>query len=275
MLNDAVEACAATPAASGNFKREICFTDPLIETSDVLERFLHFMMKGELAKWDDTFKECEALCRTVAFMRKYECEFILSFFKRYLRDRHKSKTFAPFYIFMLAAALDDVELSIAAFRRANGPATIKWPAYKRDHGIPGVNDSTTPTDILNLRPDNGDNIWPYDLWPHIPADYLWAANKAWSMKWAARVADDAADAVRDAGQRRTGTPITRSPQFAKRQRPLPIVEVSHIPLDKSSWNSEELVQSTAGALNVDIASEYEAAIKAVKKQAGVGNAKRS
>lgn len=262
MLNDAIEACAAKPAATDGFKREICFTDPVIDASDVLERFLHFMMKGEGATWDDKFNDCEALCRTVSFMKKYEREFTLSFFKRYVRGKHQGKEMAPFHVFMLATAMDDVELSIAAFRNVN---SFK-PAYCRRTDIPGVTSGHMAAALLNLTlAYGGDSAWPFELSTYIPADYLWAANKAWGKKWAQTVAIDAAR-EQDAGQQSGGSSAAGGNlQPLKRRRTQLVIEV---PRARSS--SGKLVHSLAGVTTVDIAAEYEAAIKAAKKPAADG-----
>ncbi|EJT48220.1 hypothetical protein A1Q1_02786 [Trichosporon asahii var. asahii CBS 2479] len=209
VLNDAFEACTAAPSATGNFKREICFTDLRIETADVLDRFLQLVMKGRFLKWEDTFRECEALCRTVAFMRKYDCgPGSLSFLTLCVKDKHRNALFAPFFLFMFAAAMDDVELSIQAFSlnqpssQTNRYGRIREANYTTNKGIPGVKDDKEAVALLRLVPDGGESIWPYQLWQYIPADYLWAATTAWTKTWAMITAIATIDAGRIAEEAR-------------------------------------------------------------------------
>lgn len=258
VLNDAFEACTAAPSAKGTFKREICFTDLRIETADVLDRFLQLVMKGGFLKWEGTFRGCEALCRTVAFMRKYDCSAgSLSFLTLYVKDKYRKGLFAPFFLFMFAAAMDDVELSIQAFRFSHPSSEytrygrIREAHYSPNKGIPGVKDDKAASALLRLVPDDGrESIWPYQLWQYIPADYLWAATTAWTKAWAMTTATAAVNAANSAMAGRTAE------EARKTKRPLNSGE-------KPAQPSYQRVPYTGDRIALGL--EYEIAIRAVKK----------
>lgn len=163
VFSDAIEVCSSTPAGASAPPREIQFSDPVIETSDVIAFFLELATNGKLTKWTNDFKSCETLCRAVAFMRKYDCEFLLSVLKLHARTELMMLKIAPLYVFMVAAAMDDVELSTMAF----GYRYYLLPGADpvATHGIPGIGDPDALAAVLTLAPTSvATCLWPFELW---------------------------------------------------------------------------------------------------------------
>lgn len=260
MLNDAVEACSSNPSGTSP-RREIRFTDSQLESSEVLSRFLTFMMRGRLPSWSDTFAECAALCRTIGFMRKYDCEFVLSFLRIYVLELFRADEMAPLFLFMVAAAMDDVDISIRAFgKRELVRDRLSSRRFKlegsADSGIPGAADPKMAAALLELSlQDGGDDTWPFELAQHIPADYLWAASKAWSKTWGRQSAKDALQAkLTDLEEA-----AAEQARAAKRQRTTPPSNT----FNRKTHDAIAVFSRSWG--NVGMAHEYEVAIKAVKK----------
>lgn len=255
VLNDTIEAGSAPSFQPQAFEREIRFTDSIIESSDVIELFLGFLTHGKLSSGTDSYKKCEVLCHTVRFMRKYDCENLLSFLKVTLKYELRCTRLAPFFHFMLAAAMDDVQWSIAAFQQAyRYNFSGKTDEVNVGREIPGVTDDEMATALLNLRPDSrADGTWPYELWPHISADYLWAAIKAWTKKWAQITATTTAVAAVQQNTQSSEAFADELVSAKKRKQPEPAVEITGSGAP------------TNYGLYVDLALEYERAIMAVKK----------
>lgn len=186
VLNDAVETCSSHPPGA-SAKREIRFTDPELESSEVLPLVLDLILKGKHAAWAGNYAACRALCRAVAFMQKYECAASLAILRIHATNVLLLGQMAPLYVFLLAAALDDAALSVLAFRHRStyrGSAGA-LPDVAR-HGLPGVEDPGTLQSLLSLAPvpESRHSMWPFALWAHTPLEYVWAATKAWSAAWA-------------------------------------------------------------------------------------------
>lgn len=180
ILNDAVDASLVVPAGDARAEAELRFTDPDIENSEVLKIVLDLIMKGTMTLKSVNYPKCRRMCCAAAFLRKYECEAGLSTMKLVATNQLLlGGSVVPFYIFMLAAATDNVELSILCFKhRCLYEATDKAVAW---HAVPGVDQIEFIQDLLGLTPTISlvDSLWPQALWAEIPFDYMWAANKAW------------------------------------------------------------------------------------------------
>lgn len=257
VLNDAVEASSVSPSTSVPFTREIRFAGPFIETSAVLERFLLFVMKGALPKWEDTFTECETMCRVVSFMRKDDCEVSLSFLKLDIKEKYRTGRIVPFFLFMLAAAMDDVDRSILAFRSSGiyyGVHRNHMREYSTNKGIPGMKDYKAAVALLSLSlDDGGDGIWPYELWQYIPSDYLWAASTLWAKKWASMTAKEAVDAANTKAAEQFAEESARQAKRPRKGAPA-----------SSNWTRFGLYRLLYTGHSVRLSEEYEAMIKAVK-----------
>lgn len=157
--------------------------DPKIERATVIELFLELSAEGKLLQWKNHFKMCEALCDTVAFMRKYDCERPLQILRMHVLNRLLLKQFAPLYVFMVAAVMDDIELSAFAFRHRFDASDI-MPAGTVI--LPEMSGGVPPLDLVSLNARGGldsDSTWPYQLWAMVSADFLWAASRAWNKAW--------------------------------------------------------------------------------------------
>lgn len=180
VMRDTIHSCSGTP-------KEVSLSDPKIECATVIERFLEISAKGKLLNWTNDFKMCETLCDTVAFMRKYDCERPLAILRMHVLNQLLLKQLAPLYFFMVAAAMDDVELSILAFRHRYDVTYFK---AVENQILPAMTGSTRSFDFISFNARGGagsitdpDSTWPYQLWAIVPADYLWAATRAWNRTW--------------------------------------------------------------------------------------------
>lgn len=236
MFQDTIKSCTSTT-------KEVSLPDPKIERATVLEHFLEISAKGRLMLWKNDFQMCESLCDTVAFMRKYDCERPLQILRMHVLNHLLLKQFAPLYVFMVAAAMDDVELSILAFRH-------RYDEDRMPAGsviLPEMSGGARPFDFdsLNARGGTGansdpDSTWPYQLWAMVPADYLWAATRAWNKTW-------------------TSQTVVNS----KNTKPCTHGYSSYIAsgCPACARDKEKAKQTT----DIDIAVEYENAIREVKK----------
>lgn len=211
-------------------------------------------MRGKLSKGINSFEECEALCRTIAFMRKYDCVLPLSFLKIYVREKLRAGGIWPFFVFMIAAAMDDIELSVLAFKvseRSESIHKVYMIQLGHELALPGVTDEKMARALLALSLDQGgDSSWPVELWQHFPADYLWAATTAWTRKWAEAAAVAAFNAAKaKVSEARVG-------RAEKRQR-----------LGTAGHCNPSHCRIHYPNISIDMTKEYEIAIKAVKNRA--------
>lgn len=89
------------------------------------------------------------------------------------------RSIAPLYIFMVAAAMDDIESSILAFENRYLPSFDNNCAKSR--GIHGIHNHILLGAVLSLTPRGGeDAAWPFGLWTRFPAEYRRAASRTWS-----------------------------------------------------------------------------------------------
>lgn len=189
---------------------------------------LDMAMRGKMSLPTD-FPGGQVYCRTVAFLRKYECKGSLSFLKMHAINQLLLHKTTPFCVFILAAAMDDVELSIQCFKKRRSDVYDESDVTR--HKIPGVSSVPLLQDLLGLWPTSAleDGSLPHELWAEIPFDYMWAANKAWgrahSVAWQEKIINFYEPSIN-----KYYPPLASPPRLQKR----------------------------------DIAAEYEAAIKAVK-----------
>lgn len=199
-LDEAISASLAVPAGENPEEHGLRFTDSKIESSEVLSIVLELIVRGKMDFGAMNYPSIVKRCRAAAFLRKYGCEAALETMK--LIARHEAITNAetpPFYIFMLAAATDDVELSMGGFALGD-----PWPTTENvlnQHLIPGIEHNALCSDLLGLWPTlnegSKDLMWTEALWDEIPLDYMWAASKAWGDAWLSLLE---VDHVENAGQ---------------------------------------------------------------------------
>lgn len=186
VLNDMIESCLPSSADSASVRNEIRFTDCDIESSEVLVVALEIIMRfGTSLRLGDLndYRGCQCICRAVAFLQKYKCEASLSFFGIYALNQYLSVPSRPFYFFMIAAALDDVEFSVLCFKkRWSVSFRYATPDVVSQHGVPGVNDIEGLEGLLELEPtETGfeSGFLPHELWTSLPLDYIWALGRLW------------------------------------------------------------------------------------------------
>lgn len=192
----------------GRKDKEVRFKDMEIEHSAVLSLFLALIATGELV-WpsNGTFGFALTYCALGRFMHKYNAERPLKLLRSCIAYDLALQRMPPFYVLMIAANEDNVELSIAAFKQR----------YKVSLSE-GEDPSMTPS-LLSLTPEPyiGDGCWPLQVLQSLPAEYLWACWKAWSVAWASLYA-------KETGSHRTPSDIASEYEKAiKTVRPLPTV----------------------------------------------------
>lgn len=193
-MRDAIQSCSDP-------SKEVTFSDDKIETSGVVGLFLELIATGKLSKWRNDFAGCEALCDAVTFMRKYDCERPLQVLRVHVLNQLLMQQLAPLYAFMVAAAMDDVELSVLAFQNRYGahgdlPAGPDLLPGVVEDGLRSALGVTLTHAFVSLNARGGpDGTWPHQLWAKIPADYLWAATKAWNKAWTAQTLVDGRSAA--------------------------------------------------------------------------------
>lgn len=165
MFRSASDACDSS-------KREIAFTDTVIETSPVLRIYLRLLTKMTFP-YVDTFSACERLCNTITFLRKYECKGLVQLIETECTNRLLLELMPPLYVFMVGATMDAPSLCSTALshRYATEPAT----------GEAKFIDSA----LLSLTPSAAANggTWPLNILERLPLDYSWAVSAAWTQGW--------------------------------------------------------------------------------------------
>lgn len=161
--------------------REIRFTDSNIERRVALKGFLT-LISGKLVGCTlhrYSFADVENICDTAALLRKYGAEWGLKVLRAQLHSERLAFQMAPFFVLMIAVAMDDVDLSIRAFRTPRH----HWLSW---HPV----DPFITTQLLSLSPTSqlSDAAWPREVLHRFPLDYLWACSRAWSVKWASQYA---------------------------------------------------------------------------------------
>lgn len=91
-----------------------------------------------------------------------------------LTNRLLLKTVPPLYVFMVAAAMNDVTLAKEAFQ-------YRYPVLAK-----AVNEASfVETTHLSLTPGEGDRngVWPMELWNRVQTPFAWSAAAAWAKAW--------------------------------------------------------------------------------------------
>lgn len=160
------------------------FSDAQLESSAVVVLFLSLLRDGELTWPDDGgFDTAEAYCDLVAFMRKYDAERLLKTLRLQVLNDLLLHYMPPFYTLMIAAAMDDVELSILAFKHRHTYALSQgcgWP----------IEPEFISAELMSLAPAPSPTggTWPAEVLHRFPIDYLWASSQAWTAKWGSQYA---------------------------------------------------------------------------------------
>lgn len=55
----------------------------------------------------NTFKECELMCDTITFLRKYDCAGLMQLIKTECTNRLLLEHIPPLYVFMMAATMNE------------------------------------------------------------------------------------------------------------------------------------------------------------------------
>lgn len=254
VLSDAIDVCSVAPAGAPCPKPEIHFADLVIETSAVIAIFLELVAKGQFAMWTNDFASCHAMCHAIAFMRKYECEVPLSILRLWAVNELLLRKIAPLYVFMVAAAMDDVDLSIMVFENRYVP--VLGQDSVTSHGVPGIQDMKLLEAVLSLTPRGGeDAVWPFGLWTRFPAEYLWAVSKAWSKGCSKSSSGD---------RLYTLSQMTAMSSSAVGRRTLSSASTARTMSRPRSYESANFSDTDDRDCDFDMAREYRVAIRAVK-----------
>lgn len=105
---------SASEACSDDRKR-IEFTDIAIERAPVV-RVYRGLLRHMTLPVVNTFEQCIVVCDTIAFLQNYECEGLLQLVKTECTNQLLLHTMPPLYALLVGAAMDDVELCVAALR---------------------------------------------------------------------------------------------------------------------------------------------------------------
>lgn len=148
--------------------------DTEIESSKVLGHFLSLVTHGE-SPWPTTgtFNTAETFSDLITFLRKYDAERPLKIVRALVVNDLLLRRIPPFYVLMLAVAMDDVELSILAFKHAYA-ATVQ-----------AGEETFISAALLSLSPGSAleECTWPSQVLHRFPLDILWACTRAWTARW--------------------------------------------------------------------------------------------
>lgn len=154
-------------------------TDTHIETAAVLDAYLGLVSRMTVPPVN-TFKECELMCDTITFLRKYDCDGLMQLIKTECTNRLLLERIPPLYVFMMAATMDDVSWCVMALDRAY---EVEEKAKDEAPYINLALLSLSPTS----RTDGG--TWPLELHHRLPLQYAWAVTSAWTQCWGYRYAN--------------------------------------------------------------------------------------
>lgn len=167
MLCDALDFC--------NGEKEVRFTDPVIESRGIIQRFLQLVIKYSIGTPESTLDLAERLwsgvkvakpmsegevseyVHLIAFLRKWDCTSAFRLLQLCVIKALLDLQIAPLHAFMIGALLDDPELCFFSIEKET--LNMKKFGHKYFQAL----------DLANF---------PITIWDRVPPEYMLALNKS-------------------------------------------------------------------------------------------------
>lgn len=165
MLADAAEA--------GSGDKIVHFSDPDIEHSQVLERFLHLAIYGQLsATAPEKTEYCTDVARLVGFMAKYECARLMPQLQLCLQQHLDDRAVDPAQVFAIASVANSTYICVKALEKMRALTTSALDTPTRRSVAPGPLDTRCPMNPGTVSLEVAQVIHPH---------YAWAWSRAWAL----------------------------------------------------------------------------------------------
>lgn len=158
---------------SGSGEKSLRLCDPVLESSQVLNRFLKLAAQAELSPKTSgtaTKEVCDEVAPLIEFMRKYDCARLIPQMKVCLLEHLSAKRLHPMQVFAIGSALDSTLLCVTALEKA---CSAQHPILPGEEGEP----------LAHLR--NGCPADPGGISLAVSRlirpDHAWALNRAWAL----------------------------------------------------------------------------------------------
>ncbi|KAL1411784.1 hypothetical protein Q8F55_002751 [Vanrija albida] len=147
---------------------EIQLTDRFLETALVIGHFLRLITKAELGF---SPSEMVKIVHLAQFLLKFDCTAAIKVLILLARDQISARKRSKIYLFVLGAAIDDPDL---CFHAMASDTLSTWN---------GDNEFDTSDARFCRAKGNAFNpqALSFTVWSILPAEYLWALNRAWGM----------------------------------------------------------------------------------------------
>lgn len=160
---------AEADQAAGDNAKELFLSDPELEHSDVIDKFLDLAVNASLPELekpvnaDKELRYCQGMVKVLTFIHKYDCDPLLRLLRLVLFERFSKGAITPHVAFVIGSAANDLDICSLAITKL-GKTCIgefdqmrnKWASCSGDPGT-----------------------LPVDLWISIPSEWAWA----WSVGW--------------------------------------------------------------------------------------------